>query len=87
MYLAVVPARESVGGMRRNCIEPRSNLADRARETGFELLSVDGNVYWDESAYYGFSLEQIESHIEGPTKELASLCLTLVDRVIDDQRI
>lgn len=72
--------------MRRICTEPRSNLADRARETGFELLSVDGNVYWDESAYYGFSLQQIEGHIEEPTKELASLCLALVDRAVCDER-
>jgi glutathionylspermidine synthase len=73
--------------MRRIRIEPRNNLADRARETGFELLSLDGSVYWDESAYYGFSLQQIERHIEDPTKELASLCLALVDRAVGDERI
>jgi glutathionylspermidine synthase len=72
--------------MRRICIEPRGNLADRARETGFELLSVDGSIYWDESAYYGFSLRQIEGHIEDPTKELASLCLALVDRAVGNER-
>src|SRR6476646_7334989 len=73
--------------MRRFTIEPRSNLADRARETGFEFLTVDGNIYWDESAYYAFSLRQIEGHIEDPTKELASLCLALVDRAVGDERM
>jgi glutathionylspermidine synthase len=72
--------------MRRIRIEPRHNLADRARETGFELLTVDGSVYWDESAYYSFSLRQIEDHIEDPTRELASLCLALVDRAVGDER-
>jgi glutathionylspermidine synthase len=72
--------------MRRIRVKPRDNLADRARETGFELLTVDGSVYWDESAYYGFSLRQIEDHIEDPTRELASLCLALVDRAVGDER-
>ena len=72
--------------MRRIRTQPRSNLVERARETGFELLSVDNSTYWDESAYYGFSLQQIERHIEDPTKELASLCLALVDRAVGDER-
>ena len=71
--------------MQRIPIKPRDNLSDRARETGFELLTVDGSVYWDESAYYAFSLAQIEDDIEGPTKELAELCLALVDRAVGDQ--
>jgi glutathionylspermidine synthase len=73
--------------MQRIPIKPRGNLSDRARETGFELLTVDGSVYWDESAYYAFSLAQIEDDIEGPTKELAALCLALVDRAVGDQQI
>ena len=73
--------------MQRIPIKPRGNLSDRARETGFELLTVDGSVYWDESAYYAFSLAQIEDDIEGPTKELAGLCLDLVDRAVGDQQI
>ena len=73
--------------MQRIPIKPRGNLSDRARETGFELLTVDGSVYWDESAYYAFSLAQIEDDIEGPTKELAELCLALVDRAVGDQQI
>jgi glutathionylspermidine synthase len=73
--------------MQRIRTKPRAKLADRARETGFELLTVEGSVYWDESAYYGFSLRQIEDHLEEPTKELAALCLALVDRAVGDQQI
>jgi len=73
--------------VQRITIEPRGNLAERAREVSFELLIADGQVYWDESAYYCFSLRQIEEHIEWPTKELADLCLALVDRVVGDERM
>jgi glutathionylspermidine synthase len=71
--------------MRRISVQPRRNLHDRARETGFEFVSLDGKLYWDESAYYAFSLKQIDDHIERPTKELAALCLDLVDRVVGDE--
>src|SRR3954471_10556918 len=73
--------------MRRVSVRPRGNLLERARATGFELLSIDGMPYWDESAYYGFTLQQIEADIEDPTRELADLCLALVDRAIADERI
>jgi glutathionylspermidine synthase len=73
--------------MQRIRTKPGANLAERARETGFELLTVDGAAYWDETAYYGFSLRQIEDEIEEPTKELAALCLALVERAVGDQQI
>src|SRR4029078_10172159 len=72
----------SVDRMRRIRTQPRSNVVERARETGFELLSVDGSTYWDESAYYGFPLQQIERHIEDPTKEFASLSLALLESAV-----
>ena len=71
--------------MQRIAIGPHSNLA--SREIGFALLFADGQVYWDESSYYCFSLRQIEEHIEGPTKEFAEICLALVDRVVGDERL
>ena len=73
--------------MHRIRVEPRANLARRAAETGFEFASMDGEVYWDESAYYGFSLAQIEDDIEGPTAELAAMCLELAGRAARDQQI
>jgi glutathionylspermidine synthase len=81
------PVHESDGSMQRIATEPRRNLVQRARETSFELLSIDGEVYWDETAHYSFSLLQIERHIEGPTQELADLCLALVDRVVADEHM
>jgi len=73
--------------MRRVSSEPRQNMHDRARETGFECITVDGEPYWDESAYYAFTLKQIEDDIEGPSGELAAMCLELVDRIVSDEQM
>lgn len=73
--------------MQRIAIDKRSNLADRARETGFALIEIDGEPYWDESAYYALSLAQIERDLEAPTNELAALCRELVGRAVSDEKI
>jgi glutathionylspermidine synthase len=44
-------------------------------------------MYWDERAYYGFSLRQIEHDIEDPSRELAALCVDLAGRIIADERL
>ncbi|MCV5343457.1 glutathionylspermidine synthase family protein, partial [Escherichia coli] len=43
--------------------------------------------YWDESAYYQFTLEQIERDIEAPTEELHQMCLAIVDEVVRSERL
>jgi glutathionylspermidine synthase len=72
--------------MRRIAITPRANLNARAAELGFDFLAFDGEPYWDESAYYAFTLAEIEDDIEAPTNELASLCLDLVERIVRDEQ-
>jgi glutathionylspermidine synthase len=72
--------------MRRVAIKPRANLAARAKELGFDFVASDGEIYWDESAYYVFTLAEIENDIEAPTQELAALCLDLLDRIVRDER-
>jgi glutathionylspermidine synthase len=71
--------------MRRITIQPRPNLQQRANELGFAFHTIGGKRYWDETAYYTFTLDQIERDIEDPTTELASLCLELVARVVGDE--
>ena len=34
---------------------------------GFEFHSINGQRYWDERAYYAFTLDEIEREIEAPT--------------------
>jgi len=73
--------------MQRHPIAPRPDLATRAREAGFDFATTDGAIYWDERAYYSFSLRQIEDHIEAPSAELSALCMELVSRAVGDERI
>ena len=54
---------------------------------GFDFAVIDGEPYWDESAYYSFTLAQIEDDIEAPTEALAQLCLEFVDRACADQAV
>lgn len=45
-----------------------------------------GQPYWDESAYYAFSLEQIENDIEEPTAELQQMCIAAANKVVADEQ-
>lgn len=44
-----------------------------------------GEPYWDESAYYQFSLAQIENDLEDPSEEIHQMCLQAVDRVVNSE--
>jgi glutathionylspermidine synthase len=71
--------------MRRMAMRPRANLDARIKEFGFDFHAPDGQVYWDETAAYAFTLAEIERDIEAPTAELGALCLELVNRVVGDE--
>ena len=49
--------------MLRRDIAARTDWHDTAQEYGFSFHTIDGQAYWDESAYYQFTLEQIEDDI------------------------
>ncbi|QEM81544.1 glutathionylspermidine synthase family protein [Halomonas binhaiensis] len=59
----------------------------RAEEFGFRFHSMYGQVYWDESVHYQFTLEQIERDLEEPTAELHQMCLSVVEDVVNDERL
>ena len=67
--------------MLRIPIEQRPDWQQQAAEFGFHFHTMYGEPYWDETAYYQFSLPQIENHIEDPTAELHQMCLAAVDKV------
>ncbi len=73
--------------MLRMPIRERPHWRDRAREFGFGFHTMYGEPYWDESAYYQFSLEQIERDIEAPTEEIHQMCLEVVARVVEDDEL
>jgi glutathionylspermidine synthase len=59
----------------------RKDWQKRVEEVGFHFYEIDGLPYWDESAYYEFTSEEID-HIEDVTATLYGMCLELVDRVV-----
>ncbi len=63
----------------------RPHLAMEAQQFGFDFYQMDGEVYWDESAYYQFTLQQIENDLEAPTNELEAMCLELVADVVKSE--
>ena len=65
----------------------RDDWQATAEAAGFDFHTLDGERYWDERAYYAFSLDEIERQIEGPTAELHEMCLALVRSVVDDERL
>lgn len=75
------------GNMLRMPGKERHDWEDLAREYGFKFHTMYGDKYWDESAYYRFSLEQIEEDLEKPTEEIHQMCLHVVDRVVNDEEL
>ncbi len=71
--------------MRRIACPERDDWRTTAETCGFDFHTIDGERYWDERAYYAFSLDEIERQIEAPTGEIDAMCLELVGRAIDDE--
>lgn len=85
------PPPHAAGGaaepVRRVPIEPRPNWKATAEAYGFNFHTINGAPYWDESAYYEFSLEQIERDIEAPTGELHEMAMSLVSEILASERL
>lgn len=73
--------------MRRIPIEPRENWRRIAEDNGFFFHHVDGDIYWDESACYALSLEEIEFGLEDPAQELSDMCLDLVAEIVNSEEM
>jgi glutathionylspermidine synthase len=68
-------------------IKERPDWETRADEFGFKFHSMHGERYWDERAYYQFSLQQIEEGIEAPTENIHQMCLAVVEKVVHDDQL
>jgi glutathionylspermidine synthase len=73
--------------MRRIVCAERDDWQATAAATGFDFHSEGGQRYWDERAYYAFSLDETERQIEAPTGEINAMCLELVARAVGDERL
>src|SRR5262245_25520570 len=69
--------------MRRHTIQPRPNWQQRVEEVGLSYHSHEDGPYWDESAYYEFSTDQI-NELETAANTLHDLCLQAVETVIKE---
>jgi glutathionylspermidine synthase len=73
--------------MQRIQVNERPDWRKRADEVGFIFHTQNGEPYWDETAYYAFSLKEIEDDLEAPTTTLDGMCRELVARAVADERI
>ena len=71
--------------MQRIACSERDDWRETAEACGFDFHTIDGERYWDERAYYAFSLDEIEQKIEAPTGEIDAMCLELVGRAIRNE--
>jgi glutathionylspermidine synthase len=71
--------------MQRIACSERHDWRATADETGFEFHTIDGERYWDERAYYAFTLDEIERQIEEPSGEIDAMCLELIAHAIEDE--
>lgn len=72
--------------MRRVTCPEREDWQVTAEACGFDFHTIDGARYWDERAFYAFTLAEIEQRIETPTEEIEAMCLELCGRVAGDER-
>lgn len=67
--------------MKRLSIPPRDNWQQKVEELGFSFHSLD-DVYWDESAAYSFTMNEVLM-LEEATNKLHEMCLQTVQHIID----
>ena len=53
--------------MQRIPCDERADWREKADAAGFVFHTMAGDRYWDERAYYAFTLKEIEEDIEAPT--------------------
>lgn len=72
--------------MQRISCDQRPDWRAQADKAGFDFHTVGGECYWDERAYYSFTLAEIENDFEAPTAELDAMCREVVACAITDER-
>ena len=75
------------GYMQRIFVTERPDLARAAAEHSFEYRAGEGIPYWDETAYYRFTMRQIEDELGGPAEEIENMCFGVVERAVNDEAV
>lgn len=68
--------------MRRIALPERADWQQKAEAYGFPFHTAGGNVYWDETVAWSFTLAEIEDGIEVPTTEIEQMCLAFVEEAL-----
>ncbi len=71
--------------MQRIACPERDDWHLTAEQCGFDFHTIDDERYWDERAYYAFTLQEIEEELETPTGEIDAMCLELASRAVADE--
>ena len=73
--------------MQRIPVVQRPDLKGAARRHGYDYSADDGVPYWDETAYYRFTMRQIEDDLEKPATEIDAMCFQLLDHALADETV
>lgn len=67
--------------MERISLSPRPDWHTKVEEHGMGYHTIDGEIYWDESAFYSFSAAEIDE-LDTATATLQEMCIAAVEHVI-----
>jgi glutathionylspermidine synthase len=67
--------------MERSVTPPRFNWQEKVESHGMMYHTIDGQVYWDETAYYSFTSAEIDV-LETATSELHEMCIKAAEHII-----
>ena len=70
--------------MERNVTPPRFDWQEKVESQGMSYHTIDGQVYWDETAYYSFTPTEI-AELETATSELHEMCIKAAEHVITNK--
>jgi glutathionylspermidine synthase len=73
--------------MQRIPIPQRPELEKAAVEHGYDFHADTAIPFWDETAYYRFTLAQIERDLEAPANEIERMCFAVLDRSLSDETV
>lgn len=71
--------------MIRRALEPRREWQSKVESAGMSYHTIDGSVYWDESACYRFTSREIDE-LERASATLYDLCCQAAEEVIRNDR-
>ena len=73
--------------MDRIALTERPGWKAKAEELGFRFHTMHGEPYWDETSAYRFTLDEVETRIEGPGTELHAMCREAVAAIVASEEL